>query len=162
MSTHKWDSSENAPGLVKVLKTSATTPMAHYSFETVERIRKEGKSENQLQDTLVACEKILHGKCPDAELPFPKPHRVAFHSVEVNFEMLPDETHRKFFQGLPTTFQLEPPVVDCLQGVAGTVLAESGDFNAFLDEVDQLSRADGVEPSKRAPAPGYERPCGGN
>jgi predicted acylesterase/phospholipase RssA len=156
----QWNKRQNAPGLLKVLKTSGNTPLAHYSFESVDRIRGEARSQNQLQSTVESCRGILHDSCPEAEFPVPPLRRVSFHAVEINFEALKDLDQREFFQNLPTNFQLDRPVVDCLRGVAGTLLATSRSMNEFLDGLDDDARDRGSKPPQRADPPGYAWPCG--
>ncbi|HXO40980.1 MAG TPA: patatin-like phospholipase family protein [Thermoanaerobaculia bacterium] len=154
-----WDLKESAPGLISTLQTSAETPIDHYSFETVELLRNNVDLQLQEEQTFAACNEILHKNCPSVQFPVPAPRPFDIHRIQVSFDALP-EAHRRFFQSLPTNFNLPAQVVDCLRGAGATLLVESLDFNALLDEFDQAARAAGVQPPPRAPAPGYPWPCG--
>jgi NTE family protein len=154
-----WDLKESAPGLISTLQTSAETPIDHYSFETVELLQTNTRLQRQVERTLADCQDVLQKECPGAQFPVPTPKPFDIYTIQVNFDALP-EAHRRFFQGLPTNFNLPAPVVDCLRGAGATLLVRSPDFSALLDEFDQAARAAGVQPPPRAPAPGYSWPCG--
>lgn len=158
-SAKSWDQKQNAPSFFKVLKTAGNTPMAHYSFETVDRMKVERESQNQLQDTLRTCSDLFRENCPDADQPEFDLHKVDYYSVEVTFEALDDPDQETFFRELPTTFQLDPDVVDCLRGAAGTILADSDNFGKFLHDLDELARQDRKAQPEHPPGPGFPWPC---
>ena len=153
-----FDRQENAPHLLSVLQSSAGAPMAHYSFETVERVRNERDLDEQLQRTVADCNELLRG-CGAPPVPG-ELQPVDFYVVEVGFDALADAGQRAFFKGLPTSFRLPAVTVDCLRSVAGRVLVEAGDYQRLLDDLEAAARAAGVAPPTRAPAPAVPAACG--
>ena len=150
----RWDRKENAPGLLQVLKTSQGAPMAHYSFETVERVRVEGDLDEKLQRTLADCNDVLRERCGGPPIPGDLQH-VDYYVVEVAFDALADPGQRAYFKGLPTSFALPGEAVDCLRAVAGAVLVGAEDFGALLDDLDAAA----ASPPPRAAAPAVPAAC---
>jgi NTE family protein len=62
-------------------------------------------------------------------------HRVTTHMVNVSFEELGDEEERRFFNAVPTNFNLSDEVVDRLREVGGRLLRDSPDFQGLLREL---------------------------
>jgi predicted acylesterase/phospholipase RssA len=142
----KWDRKENAPGLLDVLKTSQGAPMAHYSFETVERVRGERDLERQAQRSLADCNELLQERCGGPPIPGDL-QRVDSYVVEVAFDALTDPGQRAYFKSLPTSFSLPGEAVDCLRAVAGALLVAAEDFGELLDDLDGSSAAPAVPAS---------------
>jgi NTE family protein len=59
-------------------------------------------------------------------------HPVDFHFVSVSFDDLQDEKQVRYFNELPTSFELEPEAVDRLRGAARTILRQSPEFQALV------------------------------
>jgi NTE family protein len=55
--------------------------------------------------------------------------------VEVKFDALKDETERKYFKGLPTSFKLSPEEVDKLREVVQRILVQSEEFQRLLRDL---------------------------
>jgi predicted acylesterase/phospholipase RssA len=143
----KWDRKQNAPGLLEVLKTSQGAPMAHYSFETVERVRGERDLEQQAQLSLDDCNALLEERCGAPPIAGDLQH-VDYYVVEVAFDALTDPGQRAYFKGLPTTFALPGEAIDCLRAVAGAALVAAEDFGELLDDLDAEA---GAPPPRAAP-----------
>jgi NTE family protein len=69
-------------------------------------------------------------------------HPVRFHFISVSFGDLRDEAELRYFNGLPTSFDLEPEAVDRLREVARRLLRESPEFRALPE---RLSRPPGSQ-----------------
>jgi hypothetical protein len=77
------------------------------------------------------CQALLDQHCPGRpRLPVPAALKTCF--VEVDFEALADETTRRRFLDMPTTFKLPPGDIDELIAVAGRLLQESAAFQRLL------------------------------
>jgi hypothetical protein len=61
-------------------------------------------------------------------------HRVTTHMVNVSFEELEDAEERRYFNAVPTNFNLSDEVVDRLREV-GRLLRDSPDFQRLLREL---------------------------
>ncbi len=157
--TVHWDKKERSPGVLNSLKTASSTPMDHYSFETVQLLTDNVVQREQEAQSVADCQSVLGDKCPGAKLPFKPPPHVDFYTAEVKFDDLVDPAERKFFQNLPTTFALPPADIDCLRGVAGTLLQHAPGFAKLLDDLDASAQAAGAPSPPRA-APSYKWPCG--
>ena len=54
----------------------------------------------------------------------------------MNFDALSDETERKFFKSLPTSFKLPPETVDRLRAVAARLLRQSENYQKLLRDLN--------------------------
>jgi NTE family protein len=157
----RWDLRERAPGIVASLTTAAETPIGHYSFETVELLNTELTRRQHDERSRADCEAVLHKACPEAKLPGGVFPHVDYFPIEVSFDNLADAGERRFFQGLPTNFQLPPATIDCLRGAGASLLTQSAAFRSLLAGLDEEARAAGAEPPQRPPAAASSWPCGG-
>ena len=55
--------------------------------------------------------------------------------IEVDFDMLRDESERNHLKHLPTSFHLEPSDVDRLKAAAKKILADSVEFKKLVDDM---------------------------
>ncbi|HEV8658428.1 MAG TPA: patatin-like phospholipase family protein [Thermoanaerobaculia bacterium] len=110
------DQNEQPPNLAETLSTIANTPMANYSFDTVELLRTD--IENWNKDAAIA---------PDLR-------PVAFYRTHVTFASLP-ANERKFFDSLPTSFSLTNGQIDALLKVGARLLHESADFEKLIRDL---------------------------
>jgi NTE family protein len=130
-SENTWDRRENAPNLIQSLQTAAGTPMQHYSFETVERLREHFAAERK--DTELV--RRLHEKYPDIELPTGGIQQVEFYNIDVSFDEVPDAKEQKALKSMPTTFALPGEAIDRLIRVGPEVLDQSADFRRLLKDL---------------------------
>lgn len=157
--TLHWDERERAPWLVPALSAAAGTPLDHYSFETVELLKQDVKQIEEEKRYLEACKSLLAKECPAAKVPG-QPRYPDYYTIEVDFDSLADPGQRRYFQSLPTNFQLTPEQVDCLRSAGGNLLVQSPGFGKLLDDLDELARKAGAEPPPRPPPPAWPGPCG--
>jgi NTE family protein len=64
-------------------------------------------------------------------------HRVDFHFIGVSFDDLRDEGEVRYFNELPTSFELTPEAVDRLRGAARRILGQSPEFQALRDKLNR-------------------------
>lgn len=131
----RWNRHRNAPRIHNVFRTVTGAPMANYSFETVELARAQAAEDDLAQRMTDDCERLLDQTC-GAPLPIPKPHPVAFYTVEVDFDAVADPVKRRRLKTLGTAFNLPPGAVDLLRETAHTVLDESADLQRLLDDLE--------------------------
>jgi NTE family protein len=125
------DQRHNAPNLLRTLQAAASTPMAHYSFDTVQLLEEyfyRQNQENQLRRDLAEA-------CPDCRVLQAPGADVSYSDFQVSFERIEDETLRTYLQGLPTSFKLDDEAVDALIEVGPTVLGADEDFQALIEEL---------------------------
>ncbi len=95
-----------APGLIDVALKTATVSMENYSFETVETMRSFLREHAGAVQSYEDCGRVLRRDCPAAP-PLP-PMQPTFKPcvIEVSFDAIEDDTQRRKFQNLPTSFDL--------------------------------------------------------
>ncbi|PMR67085.1 patatin-like phospholipase family protein [Halomonas heilongjiangensis] len=116
-----FDTSPRAPGLTKVVSTISTTPMVNYSFDTVELLR-------QAMRTRADAQRASREQAPPGEAM----HQVELYRIYVGFDQLEDETERKRYLSLPTTFDLPAEQVDDLRRIGGVLLERSPCFQSLV------------------------------
>ncbi|HSP17726.1 MAG TPA: patatin-like phospholipase family protein [Thermoanaerobaculia bacterium] len=111
------DRNESQPTVVQVLNAVSNTPMANYSFDTLELLRESISAWNK--DQAVS---------PDGL------RQIAFYRVHIAFASLPP-AERKFFDDLPTSFALKSEQIDALLAVGPRLLRESADYQKLLTDL---------------------------
>ena len=106
------DISDTAPSLAMLLNTVTGSQIRRYNFET-----------------LVLAEELLHQWGRDlstADRP------VTSHMIHVSFDELRDEQERRYFDQVPTNFNLSDEAVDRLREAGRRLLRDSPDFQKLL------------------------------
>lgn len=136
-SANRIDQRHSAPNLLRTLQTAASTPMAHYSFDTVQLLRDEfdARRRHNLE------RQVMLEQCPACAALREPAAEVHFRDFEVSFERVQDEAERAYLQELPTTFALPDEAIDRLVAVGRTVLAADPDFQDLLAELGATGRA---------------------
>jgi NTE family protein len=129
-----WDRKDNPPGVVTQLLQASSVPIDRYSFETVEMMKDRQEIYGWRREILVLRARIAGATEADAEASVPLP-KLDLHSMDVNFEDLPDADERDYFMNLPTSFALAEESVDRLREVAGRLLRESKDYQSMLRDL---------------------------
>jgi NTE family protein len=148
------DRKERAPGVVNALGAAANTPIDHYSFETIELLSQEVAQRRKDEQTLADCKSILADACPKVQFPGNPGPKVDYYTIDVSFDGFEDPAQRAYFLNLPTTFQLPPSDIDCLEGAGASLLARSSDLRALLADLDGEARAAGAALPVRPASPG--------
>ena len=116
-----FDRSPQAPGLGSVVSSIATTPMANYSFDSVELLR-------QTMRTRADAQRESREREPAGEAM----HQVELYRIYVGFDQLADEAARNHYLTIPTTFDLPAQQVDDLRQVGGRLLEASPCFQSLI------------------------------
>jgi len=112
-----WDRRARAPGIVEVGFAFGDV-INRYSFET----------RQLFSDSMQQWESELN-EGQSGTMP------VKVYGVEVSFDQLADPKERKYFDDLPTKFNLPRGAVDRLREVAGRLLRESEGYQALLTDL---------------------------
>jgi len=128
------DHSRKTPGALKVAMKTATVAMDNYSFETIELIKEITEARKQAQRAVEDCRALLAERCPAAPGPAPL-NEITFAIIEVSFEAIADLGERESFLSLPTTFALEPELVDKLIQKGGELLRQSPEFKELVERL---------------------------
>jgi len=128
------DKKPRAPNVAEVAMKTATVAMDNYSFETIELIKDIADAREQAVRSVQDCRQVLAERCPAAARP-PALKAMKFYIIEVNFENIADPKEREEFLSLPTSFRLEPAVVDRLIQKGGDLLRRSPEFNELLKDL---------------------------
>jgi NTE family protein len=111
----RWDLQQISPSLPEVLDAVTSVQINRYNFETVALLRAAFE---RWTETL-----SLDGR------------PVRFHFVSVSFDDLRDEGQLRYFNELPTSFELSPEAVDRLRAAARALLQSSPEFQALLERL---------------------------
>jgi NTE family protein len=106
------DLSDTAPSLAMLLNTVTGAQIRRYNFET-----------------LVLAEELLHHWGRDLST---ADRRVMTHMIHVSFAGLGDEEERRYFDQIPTNFNLSDEEVDRLREAGRRLLRDSPDFQELL------------------------------
>jgi NTE family protein len=68
-------------------------------------------------------------------------HRVRFHFISASFDDLRDEGELRYFNELPTSFELTAQAVDRLRATARMILRQSPDFQVLRQKLTKLPDA---------------------
>lgn len=109
-----YDQSANAPGLISVVNSIATTPLENYSFDTLEL----------LKDAL--------RRRADAQRMQPGLWKVKLYRIYVGFDRIQDQAERERFFSMPTTFHLKRDQVNALRTEGAKLLEQSTCFKDLV------------------------------
>jgi len=109
------DISDASPSLAILLNTVSGSQIRRYNFET-----------------LVLAEELLHKWGSDLST---ADHRVTTHMIHLSFAELRDEEERRYFDQVPTNFNLSDEAVDRLREAGRRLLRDSPDFQQLLLEL---------------------------
>lgn len=154
----KGDLQDKPPGFVAAVDAAVSWPIANYSYETVNIIKRnvrDGRNvaENQRRNN-EACNDHARSLCEQVELGtacFEKVSNsclntfslnadkapVAFdiYLVHVSFKAIEDQSRREWFQSIPTTLELPREDVDALIGIAPELLHQDPEFQSLLHDL---------------------------
>jgi len=122
------DRQEWMPPFAAMLDSFSSVSLSRYSVETVALVREMLPR---------WADEVRRGRCPEGKIST-EPGScgdMQFYVVELKFDALKDEAERSYFKRLPTSFSLKPDDVDKLREVAQRLLAESGDFQRLLRDL---------------------------
>jgi predicted acylesterase/phospholipase RssA len=124
----KRDQRENTPHFWEVLQAAANAPMDNYTLESVSRIGEAKREwEHVIAQLGLACDTTV---APNAQETCDR-----FYGAEVSFARIADPKRRRWFEALPTTFQLPEATVDSLIQIGGDLLRDSRDYKALLRDL---------------------------
>jgi len=125
---------EKAPSLREVAQAAGRVPISRYSFETVElfkeSVEKWQREINEHRQTLRSVPSVSGGASNSP------PDDLQFYPIEVDFNAIPDEAERRFFEALPTSLYLPPATVDRLRAVAARILRQSENYRKLLRDLN--------------------------
>jgi NTE family protein len=116
-----WDSTERSPGLWDLLGLVGRVPIRRYSFETIELFRE---TMARLARETSAVRLTMNG-----------PRELTIYTVELHFNQLADDSDRRFFNSVPTRFQLPSATVDRLRRIAAAELARNAEFQRLIRDL---------------------------
>jgi len=154
----KGDLKAKPPGLVTSVETAASRPLANYSYETVNLLKRDIRDERlaaedrqrirkgcfDLADTLCepgdaddACKGKVSRSCLEKlGVTGDSPSTgSAVYLVHVSFELIDDPARRQSFQSIPTSLQLPREDIDRLIEVAPELMNEDPEFHALLRDL---------------------------
>jgi NTE family protein len=145
-SDYGWDAKENPLSRVKLLSSLGHVAVSQYSFETLELFREVMAR--------LARERTGPGDSPSEE--------VVPYVIELHFNQLADESDRRFFNSVPTSFALPSKTVDRLRQLAARQLADNAEFRRLVGDLGgQLGKSDSPDRPSLATA-SLRNPNAGN
>jgi NTE family protein len=115
----QWDLRNVSPSLLAVLDAVTSVQINRYNFETVALLQTAFDQWSVALST--------------------RDHPVRFHFISVSFADLRDEGELRYFNELPTSFELEAEAVDRLRDVARRLLRQSPGFQALREQLSGQS-----------------------
>src|SRR5206468_12257365 len=92
---------EKPPSLREVAQAAGRVPISRYSFETIElfkeSVEKWQREINERRQTLDSSAPAAPGSSASKS----PPDELRFYPIEVDFNALPDEAERRFFESVP-------------------------------------------------------------
>ncbi len=115
-----FDTSPRSPGPKQVINTIATTPLANYSFDTVELLRETLRDREDAQRLSLEAGTGMH--------------QIDLYYIYVGFDQLEDDVERARFQRIPTRFHLPDEEVDALRLIGAKLLKQSPCFQQLVGQ----------------------------
>lgn len=155
----KGDLKPKPPGAIASVNLAASSPLANYSYETVNLLRRDihdarGHSA-QYRNTREHCTALADRACAELELggacrqqvenscfeafsvtDSSRPNDLDFYLVHISFELIDDPTSRERFQSIPTTLQLPREDVDALIEIAPVLMQDEPEFRHLVEDLD--------------------------
>jgi NTE family protein len=125
-----WDYNEHPLSRVKLFGSLSQVAVSHYSFETLELFRE------------VMARLSRERTSPSDSTPV----EVVTYVIELHFNELADDSDRRFFNSVPTSFRLPSKTVDRLRQLAARELSGNKEFKRLLADLK------GQTPASNAPA----------
>ncbi len=151
------DQSPRRPSFTTVVAASASNPIANYSFDTVESLRRfiqeQRKASQDYQFRRTHCDKLAtelcngpaSGSCVQERqqdcyqaLNAGDQYRVRvpkYYEIHVQFDAIKDPEQRAALEKIPTTLQLPDEDVRILVQAAGEILDQSKDYRELLTDL---------------------------
>lgn len=154
----KGDLKPKPPGAIASVNIAATSPLANYSYETVDLVRKNMRNlakatENYKEKRATCrwhaakvcaqrsnrkqCRREVTSSCfrafrvTDAD----RPPNLDPYMVHVSFESIDDESRRQRLQTIPTTLQLPKEDIDILIKSAPELVNQAPDFQELMQDL---------------------------
>ena len=124
-----WDRNETPPGMVTQLLQSASVPIDHYSYESLDLVNDIVARWNVERDLAVARARLQGASEAEAEANVP---RLDLYTVDVSFDAIANPETRSYFENLPTSFVLPDEAVDRLREVGGQLLRQSPRYHELV------------------------------
>jgi len=153
----KGDLKARPPGMVTSVQTSASRPLANYSYETVNLLKRDIRdlrnAMEERQRNRNACSGLAGSLCDQADAACkekvtsnclekfavsddkPAPGS-GIYLVHISFELIDEQARRESFQTIPTSLQLPREDIDRLIDVAPELMNEDSEFHALLRDLD--------------------------
>jgi len=154
----KGDLKPKPPGAATSVRVAATRPLANYSYETVDLVRKgmknlakgtenynEKRAACEMHATKMCAQRSKRNQChsevigscfrafrvTDAD----RPPNLDLYMVHVSFESIDDVSRRQRLQTIPTTLQLPKEDVDLLIESAPELVNQAPDFQRLMRDL---------------------------
>jgi NTE family protein len=111
-----WGLSATGPGIFGILGMTSSVMISSYNYETIDLLRRSMKDW-------------------EAETAQGNGQPIECYAIEIAFATLHDETERKYFSSIPTSFNLPDESVDALIEVAGRILYNSNEFQRLVNDL---------------------------
>jgi len=126
------DNSSSVPGLFDNIFRTASVPVDRVSEDTIELIRATVDQFNSDYEILQQCTSLIQDACPASGVDLGELHAVDLYISEVSFDYIADPERRRYFQNIPTNFNLSPEVNAELFEVACNLLTNDPELQLLL------------------------------
>ena len=126
------DRSPDVPGLVDTLTTAATVPLDNYTADTLDLLGAQVDKFNEEARLVEGCKQLAAFQGAQCVPTIPAPAKVELYPVQVAFQYLAAPDERRWFENLPTNFELPRETIDRLRAVGRRLLAEDPQFAKLM------------------------------
>ncbi len=153
-----FDRKPNPPGLISVLSTAASLPVANYSSDTVELLRQHFSEWDRAALNYAGqrrlCREIAERECRRSRSPETcqtgritqcyedfrvtdanRPPHPKLYRLHVRFDTIQDDQLRRRLQAIPTKLQLPAKDVELLIEAASLIIEQSPAFKNLIDDL---------------------------
>lgn len=122
--------------LKDVISAASSAPLDNYSFETLELLKYNIlRWEDNLSAHRCRNAESIKGNIEENPSRVNPPCTVKAYLIEVSFDLLQNDTERKYLEGLPTSFHLESEDIDKLKKAGRQILQTSQVFQELVEDL---------------------------
>lgn len=121
----EWSRSEKAPGTLQVIMAAGGVMMNNYSTETMELFRQSLEEWSQQLEA----QRATGNQSASPE--------IQYYPIVIGMNDLTDESERRFFASVPTSFHLPPSTIVRLREISARLLRQSESFQKLLRDLKE-------------------------
>lgn len=131
----RYDKKQSNPNLLSTFSTVSTTPLANYSFDTLNLMRTTFATSSMRDALPDQCQDAARSTCPNVTIPGAGQEHPTYYPVVIGFSSVKDPALRQRLNDIGTNFSITESQLQDLMTAASQLLQQSEDFQQFLSDV---------------------------